>query len=397
MARMKSGVFSWEDVLAQRYQSNKPPQLSRSRCRTLPTTQPQPQCRILSRLSPELRLMIWEMVLGGQRLHIIQRNNQRLGHIVCPFGTHSDNRARTRDRDRDPFCEICHGHGIPQPVKEGDLTHNTTKLLSPALTCRQMYHESIHLLYTLNTFEFSNPWSLPYMRPTIPAEHWDCIRNVELRWSFQGHWLPSKDPVRTIYVSAGRAQWLETCRALARLPALQSFVLVLGGTWFSEPIERLPVFLEPLRGLRVGLQGQDKYKYEDIENENEKGNLSLSSSPSSIFSSSSSYSSSSSSSSSSTVSLNVDGDGDVAVDVGEGVGVGEAKAQAKTTTILHSYCSFYNSLPAPSPANIPSPIKTDGLTAWELRLQGQPYYVHELGRMGDDLRRRGIDCCIQST
>ncbi|KAJ5947804.1 hypothetical protein N7466_000819 [Penicillium verhagenii] len=387
MTRMKPGVFSWEDVLTQRYQSNKPPPLPRSRRRTLTTAQPQPQCQLLSRLSPELRLMIWEMVLGAQRLHIIQRNHQRLGHIVCPLGIHrstskSDNACRARDNS--PTCDICDGHGIPQPVKEGDLAHSGRKagLLSPALTCRQMYHESIHLLYTLNTFEFSNPWSLPYMRPTIPAEHWDCIRSVELRWSFQGHWLPSKDPVRTIYVSAGRAQWLETCRALARLPTLQSFVLVLGDAWFCEPVEKLPGFLEPLRGLRV--QRRSGARAEDAEvdeyelgagGSDEESGLSLSSS----LSSSSGF--------------------EIGVGGSDGGSISEnTSVDRGTSTILHSYCSFYSSLPSPSTTDIiPLPIhKTDGLAAWELRLQGQPYYVHELGRMGDDLRRRGIDCCIST-
>ena len=55
------------------------------------------------------------------------------------------------------------------------------------------------MLYTMNTFEFSNTWSLTYLRPTIPPSFWDAIRQVELCWAFPGHWLPSKDPVKTVY------------------------------------------------------------------------------------------------------------------------------------------------------------------------------------------------------
>ncbi|KAJ5095817.1 hypothetical protein NUU61_005173 [Penicillium alfredii] len=297
MARIKQGVFSWEDVLAQRYQTNKPPPLPRTRRRTLAAPQAQSQCRLLTRLSPELRVMIWEFALGGLHLHIIQRSGQRLGHVVCPASTS----ASSKDA---PFCEICHGGGIAQPVKEGDLVRagRQDRLLGVPMACRHMYHESIHLLYTLNTFEFSNPWTLPYLRPTIPTEHWDSLRAIELRWSFPGHWLPSKDPVRAVYVSAGRAQWLETCRALARLPTLRSFVLVLGSTWFSEPVEKLAVFLDPLRGLPV----HDKTK------------------------------------------------------TGSG-----RRARSSSSS-----------------------------AAWELRLQGQAYYRHEITRVGEDLRRRGIECWI---
>ncbi|KAJ5649453.1 uncharacterized protein N7484_003176 [Penicillium longicatenatum] len=242
------------------------------------------------------------------------------------------------------------------------------------------YNEAIHLLYTLNTFEFSNPWSLPYMRPTIPTEHWDCIRNIELRWSFEGMGLPCKDPVRAIYISAGRAQWIETCRVLALLPTLKSFVLVLGRTWFSEPVEKLPVFLEPLRGLRVQRRSRAISRQVEAVDEYELG----SGSSDEESSSSLRLGSRSSSSSSSSLSINVGGSG--------------SASSKGTSTILHSYCSFYSSPPSSTSADtVPLPInKADGLAAWELRLQGQPYYVHELGRMGDDLRRRGIDCCIST-
>ena len=107
------------------------------------------------------------------------------------------------------------------------------------------------MLYALNTFEFSNTWSLTYLHPTVPDSLWDSIRDVELRWAFPGHWLPSKDPVKTVYFSAGRQQWVETCQALTRMKSLRSFTLQLSGSWFCEPVEKIPVFLEPLRDLKL--------------------------------------------------------------------------------------------------------------------------------------------------
>ncbi|KAE8149361.1 hypothetical protein BDV25DRAFT_156448 [Aspergillus avenaceus] len=248
MARIKQGVFSWEDVLAQRYQNNKPTALSRSRRastlsgRTQTEKQPNPaqhrnmqrQCSLLTRLCPELRLMIWEMVLGGQRIHIVQRPDHRMSHVVCPLTD---------------ACDICRGD-VPQPVK-GRKAQSIGHLLSLPITCKQIYCESIRMLYHLNIFEFSNTWSLTYLRPTVPAECWDAIRNVELRWAFPGHWLPSKDPVKTVYFSAGRQQWIETCQAVTRMQNLQSFTLQLSGNWFCEPVEKIPVFLEPLRDLNL--------------------------------------------------------------------------------------------------------------------------------------------------
>ncbi|RDW93941.1 uncharacterized protein DSM5745_01263 [Aspergillus mulundensis] len=277
MARIKQGVFSWEDVIAHRYQNNKPPAIPRPRRQsalststsTAPETDPriswdiQPQSALLSNLSPELRVMIWEAVLGGMRIHIIQRSDKRMGHVVCP----------ALEPDAEP-CDICRG-GLPPSSsasssrsrrsssgsdssggREGSGSRsphlqNKTHLLALPTTSKQIYTESIHLIYTLNTFEFSNTWSLTYLRPTVPADLWDSIRTVELAWAFPGHWLPSKDPVKSVYFSAGRTQWLETCAAITRMKGLQDFTLQLSGAWFCESVEKLPVFLEPLRGLRL--------------------------------------------------------------------------------------------------------------------------------------------------
>ncbi|CRL30568.1 unnamed protein product [Penicillium camemberti] len=346
MTRMKQGVFSWEDVLVQRYQSNKPPPLPHHQTIAIPS--PQLQSRLLTRLSPELRLMIWEFVLADQRIHIIQCSKQRLGHVSN-------------------LCEICHGTGISQPAKEADLLRwNKVKLLGLALTCRQIYHESIPLLYTLPTLEFSNPWTLPYLLPTIPPSHRDRIRTIELRWSFPGHWLPSKDSVRAVYVSAGQTQWTETCRAVSQLTSLRSFVLVLESNWFSEPVEKLAGFLEPLRGvvvrsgLRRGWDWDCGGKKDDVD---------------------------------------ADADVGVGVDVDLGFNDGFSSDEDSCKSLGSDSGSFssvggYDSNATTTTTTMAMASGSRG--SWELRLQGQCYYLHELDRIGVDLRRRGIDCWISA-
>lgn len=59
--------------------------------------------------------MIWEMVLGGMRIHIIQRPNRRMGHVVCP---------------QTSACDICRG-GLPG-------TKESAGLLALSMTCKQM-------------------------------------------------------------------------------------------------------------------------------------------------------------------------------------------------------------------------------------------------------------------
>jgi hypothetical protein len=124
-------------------EANRPPPLPYRR--NIDAPRAQPQSRLLARLSPELRLMVWESVLGNQRIHIIQRSQQRLGYVVCPSPLHgtrpSSPKQNHAPRTSEQFCDICHGSGIPQPAKEADLTRARNKviLLGLALTCRQMY------------------------------------------------------------------------------------------------------------------------------------------------------------------------------------------------------------------------------------------------------------------
>jgi hypothetical protein len=61
-------------------------------------------------------------------------------------------------RNTELFCEICHGGGIPQPAKEGDLARRKkSMLLGLALSCRLMYvypyptHTYPTLTYSFNT------------------------------------------------------------------------------------------------------------------------------------------------------------------------------------------------------------------------------------------------------
>lgn len=148
---------------------------------------------------------------------------------------------------------------------------------------------------------------------------------------------------------------------LNRLPSLQSFVLVLGSSWFCEPVEKLPVFLEPLSGLRVNSRGLLRTVGSDPGME-----ISSDEESTSAVSSSSSSSSPNSRSSS----------------------AGASPRPVPSRDCSRPQCASglltENSLPKGDPA----------LASWELRLQGQSYYVHELGRIGEDLQRRGIDCCI---
>lgn len=162
--------------------------------------------------------------------------------------------------------------------------------------------------------------------------------------------------MRAVYVSAGRTQWTETCRAVSQLRSLRSFVLVLESNWFSEPVEKLAGFLEPLSGvvvrsgLRRGWDPDCSGKKDDV-------------------------------------------DVDVDVELGFSDGFSSDEDSCKS---LGSDSGSFSSVGAYDSADTATAMASGSRGSWELRLQGQCYYLHELDRIGVDLRRRGIDCWISA-
>lgn len=149
---------------------------------------------------------------------------------------------------------------------------------------------------------------------------------------------------------------------------------MLGSSWFSEPVEKLPVFLEPLCGLsitqgkrRTGLVREKVDMGVDL-----MGWRRGSESSTNVDEEMSSRVSFESSSSSSRLT----------------------RSSASSLRSEGSACSCFDSELTRS-MDTDRDVDTD-LATWELRLQGQSYYSHEVGQIGDDLWRRGVDCWIST-
>lgn len=168
--------------------------------------------------------------------------------------------------------------------------------------------------------------------------------------------------MRAVYVSAGRTQWTETCRAVSQLRSLRSFVLVLESNWFSEPVEKLAGFLEPLSGVvvRSGLRRERGW---DRDCGGKKDDV------------------------------------DVGVDVEIGFQDGFSSDEDSCRSLRSDSGSFASvggyGLNATTTTTTTA-MASGSRGSWELRLQGQCYYLHELDRIGVDLRRKGIDCWISA-
>ena len=134
---------------------------------------PPPPSSPLLRLPFEHLSQIYELALGDNVLKI-RHKYFKIAHerLSAPYTT----------TNASPL--LFHGASEAQPFLYPN--HFSTTGLPLLLTCRSIYREAIHLLYTSNTFFISdlsalNHWAdLPLLRPQRLAE----IRHLSVRWAY---------------------------------------------------------------------------------------------------------------------------------------------------------------------------------------------------------------------
>lgn len=135
-------------------------------------TSEQLQCSLLSKLPLDVRLMIYELVLGGMVFHLSAFGPRfRILLYIC-------NRP---DRIDDQPHE-CHSLSTKAPSAAPRQDFQDASGLLPLLvTCRQVYSEAIHVLYSANVFEFrQNSAAFRFLKMMIPPQRLQSIRRF--RW-----------------------------------------------------------------------------------------------------------------------------------------------------------------------------------------------------------------------
>ncbi|KAF2183229.1 hypothetical protein K469DRAFT_751787 [Zopfia rhizophila CBS 207.26] len=185
MFQIKPSIMAMEEYSLSRQKSDfaeaLPSPLPRERKRAL-TPPPAEQCKkdnpsqpqswLLVKLPAEIRLMIWEYAIGGQKIHIVSKY-RRLGHVICTPEYWEENRCK-RPGLRASSYMLTYG-SLPSTKQLADW--NMCNLLR---ACRQIYTEAITILYETNIFVF---WDLRVIRifhDGILPERWQAIRSIEI-------------------------------------------------------------------------------------------------------------------------------------------------------------------------------------------------------------------------
>ena len=101
------------------------------------------KCQLLNRLPPEIRLEIYKYVLGSNLLHLV-RKETKISHVRCRASSSTDFVRTCR-----PSAASTEDRILPGSSSNGNL--------ALVKTCRQVYHETIDVLYATNVFDVDDP------------------------------------------------------------------------------------------------------------------------------------------------------------------------------------------------------------------------------------------------
>lgn len=138
----------------------------------------QEQCGFLWRLPLDIRLMIYEMVLGGNYFHVTTNESKsRILSHACKRNTAS------AEGDHQACFSVSSTERRPSSAPREDCPF-ATGFLPLLATCRRIYSEAIDILYSANTFEFwENRVALRFLKQTLPTQRLRSIRRF--RWDMQ--------------------------------------------------------------------------------------------------------------------------------------------------------------------------------------------------------------------
>lgn len=242
---------------------------------------------LFSRLPAEIRTVVWQYVLGGQRYHLVQVP-KRVGHHRCLAGKSGDPGRSCclpaisywrREIGTISYREYLHRHPgppLPHASSVGMFTlppNSDTNILALLRTCQRIYRESINIPYHSNTFDIDDPETLLNLRQTIPRQRLRAIKHLGIYVETQygpwaemhaAPWYGSFDGVWTL-------MWHTIAHDMTGLEVLQ--LVIQTGSIFPELSGEEPPWCNVLRDVK-GLksfqltvkEGQLTYNEESDEN-----------------------------------------------------------------------------------------------------------------------------------
>ncbi|KAI5361971.1 hypothetical protein Slin15195_G056200 [Septoria linicola] len=144
-------------------------------------TKDQMQSSFISKLPYDVRVLIYDLILGGNVFHCSAPNQKsRITHYVCSRPCHIEHEG-----SRHKCSDASYGQ---LSVAGRSYATSTSGLLALLLTCRQVYSEAMPALYGGNTFVFSQNFAaFTFLKLTIPPSRLPQIRHFRLHMRIPRH------------------------------------------------------------------------------------------------------------------------------------------------------------------------------------------------------------------
>lgn len=153
----------------------------------------QPDCGLLQKLPPEIRLMIYGYVFGDEAVHLVQLRG-KIRHVRCPqhksasdIPSHRQCCPETLARWRSSPSSSSAGNGggshlYPHTHKTlpSNLTDSSLSLLR---TCRAIYLEAADMPYQTLSFDVDDLHTFIAFSLTISPEHLARIKRLTVQWT----------------------------------------------------------------------------------------------------------------------------------------------------------------------------------------------------------------------
>jgi hypothetical protein len=200
-------------------------------------------------LPAEIRLMIFEKIVGSQYLLHVTARSDGLCHSKCCDISINEIRKREDVQQEDGLAPLIE---VTQPptfrshtstscyCEDDEPAVSATNLLQ---TCRQIYIESTDLLYSLNTFEFSHPETFLWFSRTIAKDRLAIIKSLHVGF------FPEKD-FRPHWSFLAHNLWFQMCDVIVmQMPGLRNLHVSLRD-WEMSEWQRQDRLLRPFSSLR---------------------------------------------------------------------------------------------------------------------------------------------------
>ncbi|KAF2722594.1 hypothetical protein K431DRAFT_41689 [Polychaeton citri CBS 116435] len=217
-------------------------------------THDQLQSALIARLPAEVRVLIWEHVVGSE-------DDRDVLHLELADGILRHNRCYERESGLPDFQHDCwsspfrksfraRGRGNKEP-------ENHRQAILPLLfTCKLIYTESVGLLYSANTFDFRRTDSVIRLPSVMLPHRVQQLRRVQVCtvFAYYHKWdLPPGVPADYWEIPDDRRQWPAACKVLASLQYLQyaHITIFLISHRHATDTELLYETLHPLKAVHA--------------------------------------------------------------------------------------------------------------------------------------------------